>query len=146
MPRVSAGTRVNRKLKPASLPAKFAPGFLGELDGRTELARALKQRFEAIVSDLGGEAELSNLKTSLAERAVFLEAMLVKIESDLATANDPKAVAEILSRWIQAVNSFTGIAKTLGLERKLRDPWASVLTPPAPAAQPSEENSNDDRV
>src|SRR5262245_26361411 len=117
MARVGKGTRTNRKRKPAELPAKFAPGFVGTLDGRSLLARALRQRFEAIASDLGGEGELSALKVSLLERLVWLEAMLSKIESDLAGTTDAKAVSEILSRWIQAVNSFTGIAKTLGLER-----------------------------
>jgi hypothetical protein len=127
MPRVSKGTRANRKLKPSGVPEKFQPGFVGELDGRTLLARALRQRYEAIASDLGGEPELSTLKSSLLERAIWLEAMLVKIESDLAASQDPKLIAS----WIQAVNSYMGICKTLGLERSRRNPWAALDAEPA---------------
>lgn len=139
MPRVSKGSRTNRKLKPDGLPGKFQPGFVGELDGRTLLARALRQRFEAIASDLGGVEELSTLKSSLLERLVWLEATLAQIESGLAVAQDPKLVNEVLARWIQAVNSFTGIAKTLGLERSSRqNPWLDfdANRQPAPPVVP----------
>src|SRR4029450_6286737 len=96
MPRESKGTRTNRKLKAATLPAKFNPNFVDTLDGRSLLARALRQRFQAIAGDLGGECELSALKSSLLERLVWLEAMLSKIESDLATSGDAKTVNEVL--------------------------------------------------
>ena len=35
--------------------------------------------------------------------------MLSRIESDLGTAADVTTVNEIVARWIQAVNLFTGI-------------------------------------
>lgn len=123
MPRVSKGTRTNRKLKAETLPQRFQPGFKGELDGRTLLARALQQRFSAIASDLGGEQELSSLKSSLLERLVWLEATLVKIESGLASTTDAKSASEAVARWIQGCNALLGIAKTLGLERSRRNPW-----------------------
>jgi hypothetical protein len=140
MPRVSKGTRTNRKTKRENLPTKFRPGFVGSLDGRSLIARALRKRFEQIATDLGGQSDLSALKSSLLERLVWLEAMLCKIESDLGATTDAKATAEILSRWIQAINSFTGIAKTLGLERTVRDPWAALdITRDSPVPAPHAE-------
>jgi hypothetical protein len=143
MPRRSQGIRTNAKHKPAELPAKVAPGFVDSLDGRSLLARALRQRFEAIATDLGGESELSALKASLLERLVWLEAMLGKIETDLAAAANAADASKTLAQWIQAVNSFTGIAKTLGLERSMRDPWAAVdaaRCAPASAAPVGEDD------
>lgn len=152
MPRVSKGTRVNRKTKPSELEGAFVAGFISRLDGRTELAKALKSRFDSIADDLGGERELSALKLSLLERLVWLEATLSRIEADLANTNDPKSASETLARWIQAVNSFTGLCKTLGLERKMRNSWdvvdyqrpTSPSPPPvndAPAPQPQTEEA-----
>lgn len=109
MPRRSKGTRVNRKLKPQTLPDKFTPGFTAELDNRTLLSRALRQRFEAIAADLGGD--LSNLKASLLERYVWLEALMCRIEGELATADDPNELAATLARWIQLCNAFQGIVE-----------------------------------
>ena len=109
MPRESKGTRVNRKLKPQTLPAKFTPGFTAELDNRTLLSRALRQRFEAIAADLGGD--LSNLKASLLERCVWLEALMCRIEGELATADDPQELPATLARWIQLCNAFQGIVE-----------------------------------
>jgi hypothetical protein len=122
--------------KTTSLPEKFEPGFLAKLDGRTEISRLLHSNYLAIVADLGGESELSHIKLALVERFVFLEAVLCGIESQLAVAraakakNDVEAArkveVELIGRWIQAVNSLTGLAKTLGIERRANNPWNAV--------------------
>src|SRR5690349_3353855 len=126
MPRVSRGTRTNRKLKPAEIPTAFEPGFIARLDGRTGLARALRDRFDSLAADLGGIEEMSGVRSSLLARFVWLEASLAKLENDMATAADPKATSEVLSRWIQGCNSLLGIAKTLGLDRKIRGSWDTL--------------------
>lgn len=120
MPRVSRGTRINTHHKPGELPTRYAPGFIATLDGRTELARLLRLRFDTIACDLGGADSLSSIKSSLLERFIWLEATLSRIEADLAATADPKASAELLSRWIQGCNSLLGIAKTLGIERQMQ--------------------------
>lgn len=147
MPRVSRGTRTNRKTKPQGLPRSYEQGFLNKLDRRTEIARQLKHSYTAIADDLGGEEQLSHVKRSLVERFVFLEAVLQGIERNIAqtrinaveeVAKDParreelqreavKAEAELISRWIQAVNSAQGLAKVLGTERRAKmQPWVNV--------------------
>ena len=117
MPRVSQGTRTNRKTMPQDLPVKFHAGFLAELDGRTELARALRADYDAIVSDVGGAEEIGHVKSALIERFVWLEAILRGIEQDLVNGTHK---ADVLGKWIQAVNSLSGLAKVLGIERKMR--------------------------
>ncbi|MCG3774701.1 MAG: hypothetical protein JW395_1525 [Nitrospira sp.] len=127
MPRVSQGTRTNAKHKAETLPTSFQAGFITALDGRTELARGLKERFESIATDLGGLHELSNIKASLVERFCWLEASLSKIEHDMASA-DTKTSSELLARWVQGCNSLLGIARTLGIDRKLQAaPWLDSL-------------------
>lgn len=106
--------------KPQALPTAYAPGFLKQLDQRTELCRALRERFDSVAVDLGGAGELSGIKSSLLERFVFLEATLVRLEADMAEADDAKVASEIMARWIQACNALLGFAKTLGIERRAK--------------------------
>src|SRR4051812_3175277 len=95
------------KPRPMTLPDRYVPGFLAKLDGRTEIAQRLRANYVAIAEDLGGEPQLSHVKASLVERFVFLEAVLNKIENDLAT--DPLGTANQLGRWIQGLNSLNGL-------------------------------------
>jgi hypothetical protein len=131
MPRVykPKTDRKNGKHKPSAVPPEYAPGFIAKLDGRTEVAHVLKQRFDCIASDLGGEAELSHFQRSLVERAVFLEAVLQDMEHTLATAskatNGDKAAAkatsaDLIGKWVQATNAYVGLCARLGLKRQKR--------------------------
>ena len=131
MPRTSQGTRTNRHHKPSEIPDRYEPGFLKKLDARTEIARQLKASYEQVVSDLGGQSEISHVKNSLVERFIFLEAVLGGIENQLALARtgdvDEEAArkleAELIGRWVQAVNSLQGLAKVLGVERRAKTPF-----------------------
>ena len=67
---------------------------------------------------MGGVDSLSHTQVALAERFVFLEYILRKLETQIALS--PKKSAGMLSRWIQGLNSLTGLAKTIGLERRAR--------------------------
>jgi hypothetical protein len=141
MPHVSKGTRVNKKHKPQALPQKFKAGFLAQLDGRTDLARALRSNYDALVNDIGGKDEVGHVKKALAERFVWLEAILQTIEFELGNGELDRQKA--LGVWIQAVNSLTGLAKTLGIERKASErPWLQD-TPTLPAASREAGESND---
>jgi hypothetical protein len=130
MPRKSKGTRVNGHHKPNTLPAKFRAGFLSELDKRTDLARALRANYQDIVLDIGGPADVGHVKGALIERFVWLEAILQTLEHEMAQGKIDKSAA--LGKWIQAVNSLSGLAKVLGVERRARAmPWLAAL--PAPS-------------
>lgn len=105
--------------KQNTLPAKYEKGFLSRLDGRTEIARELRQSFDEIVSDQGGIEGLSHVRRSLVERFCWLEAVLRSLELRIAEA-DKAETADLLSRWIQALNSLVGLGRTIGIERRAR--------------------------
>jgi hypothetical protein len=117
MPRIykPKTSRKNANHKPTTLPVKFKPGFLSLLDGRTDLAKGLRANRDAIVADAGGPEEIGHVKNALVERFVWLEALLQSIEQEMANGAIDK-----LGVWIQAVNSLSGLAKTLGIERQQR--------------------------
>lgn len=123
MPRVSKGTRVNRRTKPQTLPTRFEPGFIQKLDQRTETARSLRANYEAVCNDLGGEQELSYLQRSLVERALWMEALMADVEYKMMTArqsDDAALITQLIGRWAQMVNAYSGLCARLGLERKGR--------------------------
>lgn len=122
--------RKNRSTKPQSLPAKFKTGFLAALDKRTDLAKALRANFDEIVADVGGIEDVGHVKASLIERFCWLEAILQTLEHQMATGQIERS--EALGKWIQAVNSLSGLAKVLGVERRdrLKGQWAALDAAP----------------
>jgi hypothetical protein len=120
MARKVKGIRSNEHWMDQDVPRKFRPGFLARLDGRTEIARALRDRFDTIAADLGGPSELSAIKASLLERFLFGELWLTRLELQIATAPDATTAADISARWIYGLNAFVGLARTLGLDRKAK--------------------------
>jgi hypothetical protein len=112
-----------RERKQNKLPERYSKNFLAKMDGRIELARELKAAFEEVTNDLGGIDTLSHMNRSLCERFVFLEAVLRGLELQMAeegTKQSKVDAGQLLSRWIQGLNSLTGLARTLGLERRAR--------------------------
>jgi hypothetical protein len=101
--------------KPMTLPAKYEAGFLEKLDGRTEVCKMLRAAYDEIAGDLGGEQNLSHVQACICERFVFLEATLRGWEKQIIER--PKESQMMLSRWIQALNSLCGLAKTIGIVR-----------------------------
>jgi hypothetical protein len=99
----------------ACIPAKYRPDFIERVDKRTVLGRAVHDRYHAIVADLGGEEALSTVKRSHVRRLVTLETMIEGIEC-YALAGEPVDVGS----WTQLLNSWLGIARALGLERRPR--------------------------
>lgn len=116
--------------KPKALPRTFTQGFLSALDGRTDLAKALRQNYEEIIEDVGGIGDVSRIKSCLVERFVWLKALLETLEHELALGIVKKE--DVLTRWIQGVNTLSNLARTLGIEKKATArPWCNV--------QPAEE-------
>ncbi len=128
-------TRKNVVTKPQTVPPKFRAGFLAELDKRTDLAKALRANYEAIVADVGGIEDVGHVKGALIERFVWLEAILQSIEHEMVSGTTTKT--EAIGRWIQAVNSLSGLAKVLGVERK------SSVRPWVESAPSSQEESTE---
>lgn len=93
-------------------PETFKQGWLQELDGRTGIAQAMRQRYRAFTDDLGGEDRLSYGQLSLVERALWLEYWLGQQERALASNGEFD-----MGKWAQAVNSLQGILSKLGLHR-----------------------------
>jgi hypothetical protein len=104
---------VNRRAK---IPAQYEHGWLDQLDGRRNLSKQMRARFDEICNDLGGRDALSYMQRSLIERALWLEHWLAQQERELAEGGDFD-----VSRWIQAANSLQGIYSRLGLERRQHD-------------------------
>jgi hypothetical protein len=98
------------------IPADFTPRFLEHLDGRTIAAKVLRQRLEEYQEDLGGEASLSYAQKSLAKRAIWLETYLETSEAMAATGETVD-----IGKQVQALNSYLGILRTLGLERRAKE-------------------------
>lgn len=106
------------KKKRTRIAAKYEPGFLQTLDGRLEVAKILNSAFNEVTDDMGGKDTLCHTQLALAERFVFLVYVLRSIETRIAL--NPKESDELLSRWIQGLNSLNGLAKVIGLKRKAK--------------------------
>lgn len=117
--------RKKRPAKQNAMPENFSVGFLQTLDGRGEVSKALRANYESIVADIGGAGEIGHVKAALIERFVWLEGILQTLEHEMATGKVAKT--EAVGRWIQAVNSLSGLAKVLGVERKaIAKPWMTT--------------------
>jgi len=97
-------------------PERFSQGWLAELDGRTGIAQAMRERYTVFTDDLGGAERLSYAQRSLVERALWLEFWLASQEKALASGDDFD-----VGRWTQAANSLQGILSKLGLQRIAKD-------------------------
>lgn len=96
------------------MPEKYEPGFIRELDGRTSLGQRLAKAYDEIVNDT--DENLSHTKQALIERFVFLEFTLQNWELEIVA--HPDRADKLMGKWIQAINSLTGLAKLIGLRRQ----------------------------
>jgi hypothetical protein len=99
----------------AKIPPNYAPDFMDRLDRRTVLGRAVVDRYQAIVADLGGMENLTTIKHSLVRRFVWFETMLEGMECSAASGESID-----IGAWTQLTNTWLGIAARLGLERRPR--------------------------
>ena len=102
--------------KQSEIPNKYSADWLEKLDGRTTLARAVNERYESLATDLGGIDALSYQKRSLCKRAIWMEAIIEQQEAALARGQEVDQ-----GKLTQAVNTLSGLWKTLGLERHAKD-------------------------
>lgn len=99
-----------RKKKNNIVPTTFRPQFLDDADGRCAVIKELKRRYDTLKADCGAD---SNQKDLLVQRAVFVGVQLETIETVAAETGkfDPGSYGQL-------VNTFLGLLKALGLERK----------------------------
>lgn len=119
-----AGIKGQKGLKSTMLETTYAPSFLDEMDGRCKVAKLIRGRLAALVSDQGGLSHLSYQRQSLCWRFVHLEAWIESQEQALA---EGKKIDE--ARYLAAINSYVGLLGRLGLDRRARvvDPIQQVL-------------------
>ncbi|MES1195355.1 MAG: hypothetical protein ABUL58_00215 [Steroidobacter sp.] len=99
----------------ASIPEKYTPDFMERLDRRTVLGKAVADRYWAICNDMGGLDALTTIKLSLVRRFVWFETMIQGMECRAASGEQID-----IGAWTQLTNSWLGIARMLGLERKAK--------------------------
>ena len=97
------------------IPATYTPDFMERLDRRTVLGKAVSQRFEAVANDCGGLDSLAHVKIGLIKRFLWFECILEGIELQLAAGEQID-----IGTYTQLANTWLGLARTLGLERKAR--------------------------
>jgi hypothetical protein len=96
--------------RPSQL-GEFRPDWLGGVDRRTALYRALKARLDQLYSDLGGVENLDIRQRMVAERIVFIELQLRDMETR-SLDGDPTVD---FGRYGFLSNTLTGLLVKLGL-------------------------------
>ena len=94
---------------------KYTPDFMERLDRRTVLGKAVSQRFETVAADCGGLEGLAHAKIGLIRRFLWMECVIESIELQLAAGEQID-----IGTYTQLTNTWLGLARTLGLERKSR--------------------------
>jgi len=113
-------------------PKKYEKGFLIRLDKRHAAFKTIFHNYQEIMGDLGGRDSLSHIQQTLVERFVFLEFVLRNLEQKIAEQSDDKTkekgvdVEKLFSRWVQGLNSLTGLAKVVGVERRAKQIRSSL--------------------
>jgi hypothetical protein len=85
------------------------------MDGRSEVARTLRDRLQALSADLGGWSSLSYQEQSLCKRLIHLERNVELKELRLAQGN---RVDENL--YYCGLNALSGLWSKLGLKRRVK--------------------------
>jgi hypothetical protein len=101
--------RAKRKLK------HYVPTRLKKMDGRTQDARFLKAAVIQLCEDLGGMNELSTVQRHMVGELAWQMARLQRLKAEQIRSGQFDD-----ARYSAVLNSFNGLARTLGIERKAR--------------------------
>jgi len=107
------GSGVSKKRK--TLPRQFRRGAIAKADQRAREVRVYVDRLRQLHEDQGGESQLPATLHSVAERFVFTESIVAKIE---AAAWNGGAVE--YERYFAAVTTLLRLADRLGYQRRAR--------------------------
>jgi hypothetical protein len=98
------------------LPVRYEESLVSVLDGRSRLGREVRDRLQALSSDLGGHDSLSHAQYSLARRAVWMEMMLEAEELRIAEGQGID-----IAPHVALVNSLLHVYRALGLKKQARE-------------------------
>lgn len=98
--------------KRRDIATTFRPRFWADLDGRTNLAQMIRDRYESLKADAGVESQQRDLLT---QRAVFLSLVLETQECEAVTNGTFD-----LGSYTQGINALTGVLRALGLDRRAK--------------------------
>ena len=101
--------------KPTDLTGRYDEDFLAQMDGRVRVAKSLRERLGALVSDLGGMAALSYQEQSLCKRIVHIERLIEKDELTLAHNGTIDRHAHFA-----ALTTLSSLFSKLGLKRRAK--------------------------
>lgn len=102
--------------KAGDIPRKYDINWLQQLDGRTNIAQEMRDRYDAFSDDLGGDSHLTYQQRSLLQRALWLEYWLSQQERKLIAKDEFE-----VGQWVQACNSLQGIYAKLGLRPRRKE-------------------------
>lgn len=108
-----SGKRGQQSLKATDIETRYDAKFMEDLDGRSLVARALRQRLGELTADLGGWDALSYPERSLCQRMVHLERL---IESKELTLAQGRRVDE--NKYVNAVCCLSGLFSKIGLKAR----------------------------
>ena len=101
--------------KSTDLSKRFRADFLQTMDGRVTAVKALRERFNALTTDLGGLEGLSFQEKTLCKRVVFLERHIEQMELLVA-----KGGAVEVHAYLASINALAGLLAKIGLGRRSR--------------------------
>lgn len=101
-----------RPPKRQHLDSNFKPMFWSELDGRTGIAQAIRERYETLKADAGADTVQRDL---LCQRAVFMCVCLETMECEALASGKFDAGVHT-----QMTNALLGLLKALGLDRRVK--------------------------
>lgn len=113
-----------------------------DMDGRYEIARAYREKFNSIIADLGGADNVSVLQVELARREAWASLWLGDFE--IRYLAGAKITDGEFNRYICLRNSSSRISEKLGLKRRPKDitPLAERLAALAERSAKREEDNN----
>ena len=98
-----------------ALPDGYIESYADDLNQSSPLGRSIAARCENIINDLGGLENLSTVKQSLVKRFLWLETMIESVEYRVSQGE-----AADIGAWTQLINSWIGLSRQLGLDRRSR--------------------------
>lgn len=93
--------------------------LLPGVDGRSTWVRRARDVLELHISDLGGDAAISEAERSIVRRAATLTVELERMETEFATKGG--AGTDGLAAYVTAANALRRLLETVGLQRRARD-------------------------
>jgi hypothetical protein len=97
-----------------TLPGRFQPRFWQDSDARIAVVKTIRRRYEVLKDHCGGNE--SHQRDLLCQRVAFISIILETQEVKAAEGGNID-----LGSYVQATNGLTGLLKTLGLEKRVKN-------------------------